>query len=248
MAAQLFGPQVSAYVVTIRNWRVARAVRRYLQTSDRFATLFEGFVRELGAPVEELRAVRAMLDDVHRDLTIVFRRPDDIAAGRFEPVAKFTPEGAELRMLINVELLRHKMMVVEEYRCGVGYYRDDLQGAQVLQETLSTNLVNIKVLFDEGRELLLELVDSNKENVVLLAWMLEEPEEVLVGLGVSTQALLARLFGPEHVPDVYRKVGEYYLESGWGERAARVLAEGARFKDSFVPPPEAAPATLTNEK
>ncbi len=172
MAAELFRPQVTAYVVTVRNWRLARAVRRYLQTSDRFTSLFEGFVRELGAPVEELRAVRAMLHDVHRDLTLVFRRPEDIAAGRFEQVPKFTPQGAELRLLINVELLWHKMMVVEEYRCGVGYYRDDLQGRQVVQETLSTNLVSIKELFDEGREWLLELVDVYKDNVALLAWML----------------------------------------------------------------------------
>ncbi|MCR4438844.1 MAG: hypothetical protein QHJ34_07570 [bacterium] len=236
MPNDLFRPQVSAYVVNIRPWRIARAVRQYLKTSDRFATLFEGFIRELGVAAEELERVRAMLQEVHHDLTLVFRRPEDIAAGRFQQVGKFTPQGPELRFLVNVELLWHKMKVVEEYRCGVGYYHDDQEGRQTIQETLSTNLVNIKSLFDEGRELLLELIASYADDVPLLAWIIEEPDEVALGLGMSAERLLARILGPEGVADAYRKVGEYYLESGWGERAAQVLAAGARLKDAMAKP------------
>lgn len=234
MADDLFKPQVSAYVVTIRHWRIARAVRQYLKTSDLFATLFEGFVRELGVPSQELSAVRGMLEEVLHDLTLVFRRPEDLAAGKFQEVAKFTPQGPELRFLINVELLWHKMKVVEEYRCGAGYYRDDQEGSERIHDTLSTNLVSIKSLFDEGRELLLELIPLYADNIILLAWMIEEPDEVALGLGTSLEKLLMRMLGPEGVPDAYRKVGEYYLESGWGERAAQVLAAGARLKDALT--------------
>jgi len=248
VAENLFRPQVSAYVVTTRPWRIARAVRQYLKTSDRFTTLFEGFVRALGAPAEELGAIRSMLQEVHHDLTLVFRRPEDIATGRFEEVAKFTPQGPELRFLINVELLWHKMQVVEEYRCGVGYYQNDEEGTESMRETLSTNLVNIKSLFDEGRELLLELIAQNADNVMLLAWMIEEPDEVTLGLGVSVEQLLMRLLGPEGVPEAYRKVGDYYLESGWGERAAQVLAAGARLKDAMAQPLVPPPSPVEQEK
>ncbi|MBC7188527.1 MAG: hypothetical protein H5U38_16000 [Calditrichaeota bacterium] len=248
MVDDLFRPQVSAYVVTIRPWRIARAVRQYLKTSDRFATLFEGFIRELGVAAEELRVVRAMLQEVHHDLRLVFRRPEDIAAGKFQEVGKFTPQGPELRFLVNVELLCHKMMVVEEYRCGIGYYHDDQEGRQTVQETLSTNLVNIKGLFDEGRELLLELIAAYADNVPLLAWIIEEPDEVALGLGMPAERLLARILGPEGVADAYRKVGEYYLESGWGERAAQVLAAGARLKDAMAKPVGRTAVGLKHEK
>jgi hypothetical protein len=86
-------------------------------------------------------------------------------------------------------------------------------------------------LFDEGRKIIRALLRSQRENVVLLSWFMENRDNVVITFGESIETLLTDCFGFNDVADAYRKVGEYFLASGWGDRARGILALGARLKN-----------------
>lgn len=221
--------KVSPYVIEIKDWKITNALTNLLKVGDEFNILFETFVKDVDITLTQLLQIHKILKEVQRDLHTVFRRLVEPKKKKFEKAAKFTPSDNEMRLIITVELLLHKLVIVQRQKSSIEFYSESSDGFLETYESISSNMVKIKALFDEARRVMRILLPEYKNNILLVSWILENRDKAAVLLNESIEVLLVEIFGREKLAEAYLKVGEYFLASGWGYRAKSILAEGAKY-------------------
>ncbi len=217
--------QVSHYIATIKDWMIRSLIERYLRARDLFLRYSRNFHNGTLMPFENIMEISDALYQIKEDNYLIFKRLLDPKRRTFEDAPKLTPTEAEIRFMNNVGLLFHKVMVARELKYVLEHYAARTEDYEETLGSLEYHLRRIEELFEEGLEIIREMIANYPENAVLLMFFLENRQRIEEAFRMPlAEFLKPMVHGPtEH--EAALRVTEYYLESGWLDRAKKLLAE-----------------------
>lgn len=217
--------QVSYYIATIKDWMIRSLIERYLRARELFLRYSRNFHSGTLMPFENIMEISDALFQIKEDNYLIFRRLLDPKRRTFEDAPKLTPTEAEIRFMNNVGLLFHKVMVARELKYVLEHYPARTEDYDETLASLEYHLQRIEELFEEGLEIIREMIANYRDNAVLLMFFVENRERIEEIFGLPLAEFLKPMVNGSTEHEAAFRVAEYYLESGWLERAKRLLAE-----------------------
>ena len=211
------------YLFQIKKWKIRNMVMLYLEAREKLKDYRRILKRGAFISFERLRELSDILFDIKEDHHLLYKRLIDPQKNKFENANKFTPDKVEIDFMNNLGLLFHKVKVALELKYVMEHYVEKSETFQLSKDNLDDHLEKIDALLDEGIETLKLLIKKNNEKLLLLSFLLEEPKRTMKHFGASAQKIIA-LFGDGNgSEDVYYKVGKYYVDCGWNEKAKEMF-------------------------
>jgi len=217
--------KVSPFVKSIKPWIQRKVLSDYLRAKNMFATLDRNKSEKPEVEFNDLMKLSDLLFQIKENLHLVFKRVLDPKNRVFEEAEKYTPNENETEFINNVGLLFHKSMVARELEYVREHYSVDSEDFFETQESFEVYWSKIRALFEHGIELIKLLIKDQKDNVILLSYLIENDRYIKDNFSEDVNLLLARIFEPDRVDAAYLYVGEYFIESGWKDRAKKVLTD-----------------------
>ena len=93
------------------------------------------------------------------------------------------------------------------------------------KKSFESYLDKINALFNDGTFLLVKMLSNYSENVLILYYLLENDRYLEEIMGTSIEVLLQDSSYADKLDNAYLRVGEYCVESGWPDRAKKMLGE-----------------------
>lgn len=214
--------EICSYLVSIKHWKMRNMIEGYLRARQLFKNQQQGMKKNRLFSLQALREICDFLYHVKEDHHLIFRR--DGEEKRYpNGNHKLAPGQTETIFIDNVGLLFHKVLVARELRYLLEHYAKD----NVLWEghcaTLSENLEKINALFDDGVGRVVDLIRAHADNVLLITFLLENSGWVCKSLGMKPKQLFHELLHAENEEYAYMQAADYYVESGWHDKAKEVL-------------------------
>lgn len=217
--------KISPYIAGIRDRKIRYIISRYLETLSTFKEYNKSFHEGIIMSFSNLRKVHDILWDIKENFHLIYKRVLNPRKRIFEQADKFTPTESEIKFMNNVGLLFHKVMVARELKYVLDYYEEDSSGYQDTKASLERNLDRINFLFDEGIELLIQMLENYQNNIQLITYFLENKEKCESILQKKIENLLKVLSGGRDIEDIYMDAVHYYQNSGWIDKAEHILRE-----------------------
>ncbi len=213
----------SPFVKANKPWIIRKCIADYIRAKNMFSNIEKNRRPKSVAPFEDWKKLSELLYSIKEDLHLIFKRLVKPKAAKFEDGEKYTPNSYEIEFVNNVGLLFHKAMAARELVYVMEHYNILSDDYQENQKFLHTYILKMYQLFHDGSELIRELLVDYVDNIVVLSYILENDQYVKKGLGQSVQDLLGEILGKEKIDSAYLKVADYFLDSGWPDRAKRML-------------------------
>ncbi|MBN1999176.1 hypothetical protein JW935_16580 [candidate division KSB1 bacterium] len=213
----------SPFVKANKPWIIRKSIADYIRAKNMFGNIEKNKRPKSVAPFEDWRKLSDLLFRIKEDLHLIFKRLVKPKTAKFEDIEKFTPNNYEIEFVNNVGLLFHKAMAARELVYVMEHYNILSDDYKENQKFLHTYILKMHQLFGEGVELIRELLVDCLDDIVVLSYILENDQYVEKGLGLSVHDLLTEILGKEKIDGAYLKVADYFLDSGWPERAKRML-------------------------
>jgi hypothetical protein len=217
--------KISPYIAGIRDRKIRYIISRYLEAFSTFKEYNKSFHEGVIMSFSSLRKVHDILWDIKENFHLIYKRVLNPKKRIFEQANKFTPNESEIKFMNNVGLLFHKVMVARELKYVLDYYEEDSSGYQDTKASLERNLDRINLLFDEGVELLVYMLENYQNNIQLITYVLENKERCESLLQKQIEELLKVLSRGRDVEDIYMDAVHYYQNSGWIDKAETILRE-----------------------
>lgn len=217
--------QVSHYVVSISSWMIRSLIERYLKARDAFLSYLADFRNSRPIPFENIMALSDQLFSIKEDNYLIFRRVLDPRRMVFEEAPKLTPSEAEVRFMNNVGLIFHKVMVARELKYVMEHYQADSQDFEETLGSLNYYLERIEKLFDEGLDIIRQMLESYGDKTVLLVYLLENRDYIERTFRVPFWELLGPMIPGDARKEAYARAVEYYVNSGWPEQARQMIRQ-----------------------
>ena len=83
-------------------------------------------------------------------------------------------------------------------------------------------------LFEEGIILIKRLLGEYVNSNVVLLYLIENNRYMKETLGESAKHILSNIFGNDNLDSAYLQAGRYCVESGWHDRAKKILGEALK--------------------
>ncbi len=148
----------------------------------------------------------------------------------FEQANKLIPSEREIEFMNNIGLLFHRVMVARELRYLLDYYEKNSEGYQDTRTSFKTNITKITRLFEQGLDLLMHVLEDYLNNINLISYFIDNKKELMPIFGKKYDEILKILTANDKSDNAHFKVVEYYLESGWNDKAILVLKEFIKIK------------------
>jgi len=226
--------KVKPYLVRIKNWKIRNMVMLYLEAREQFKNYRRMVRRGTDLPFDKLREISDILFEIKEDHHLLYRRIIDPKKKRFENTQKFTPDEVEIDFMNNIGLLFHKMMAARELKYVMDHYLDTSRAFKKNQASLRTHLNKIDNLFDEGIDILKSLIMRNRDNILLLTLLLENPSLTRKHFGEHAEAIMNQFGNGNGLDEVYFSVAKFYHNCGRYEEAQTMyksaLKKNARHK------------------
>lgn len=216
---------VSPYIVSIRDRKIRNIISRYLEAYMMFLEYNQSFHKGVIMSFTNLRKLNDVLFHIKEDFHLVYKRVLNPRKKIFEQANKFSPAGSEINFMNNVGLLFHKVLVARELKYVLDYYEEDSNGYQETIASLERNLDRIKLLFDQGLELFVHMLDNYQNNLQLITYFLENKETCAKILSKNVNEILQVLSRGRSLEDIYMDAIHYYQNSGWMDRTETLLKE-----------------------
>lgn len=216
---------VSPYIVNIRDRKIRHIVSRYLEAYLMFTEYNQSFHKGVIMSFTNLRKLNDVLYKIKEDFHLIYKRVLNPRKRIFEQANKFTPVESEINFMNNVGLLFHKVLVARELKYVLDYYEEDSSGYQETIASLDRNLDRIKLLFDQGLELLVHMLDTYQNNLQLITYFLENKNVCMKIFGKDVADMLKVLAQGRSLEDIYMDAIHYYQNSGWMDRTELLLKE-----------------------
>lgn len=217
--------KISPYIAGIKDRKIRQIISRYLDAYGSFKDYNKSFHEGVIMSFSNLRKVQDILWDIKEDFHLIYKRILNPRKKIFEQVSKFTPSESEIKVMNNVGLLFHKVMVARELKYVLDYYEEDSSSYQETRASLERNLDRINSLFDQGIKLFVQILENYQNNIQLITYILENKEKCESLLNKSTRELLEILSRGRDIEDIYMDAVHYYQNSGWTDKAEEVLRE-----------------------
>lgn len=218
----------SPFVKSIKPWLIRKVLSDYLRARNMFSNLDRNRNNGHQITFEDLRKLSELLFTIKENLHLVFKRVVDPKNKIYEEAEKYMPDEYETEFINNVGLLFHKAMVVRELEYVKEHYSVDSEDFYESEESFKVYWRKMSNLFDEGIELIKLMLKNCKDNVIVLSYLVENERYVKESFGENVKKLLARIFGEKKIDAAYLYVAEYFIESGWKDRAKKVLSEALK--------------------
>lgn len=216
---------VSQYIVSIHDRKIRNIISRYLEAYMMFLEYNQSFHKGVIMSFTNLRKLNDVLFQIKEDFHLVYKRVLNPRKKIFEQANKFTPNESEINFMNNVGLLFHKILVARELKYVLDYYEEDSNGYQETIASLERNLDRINLLFDQGLELLVHMLDNYQNNLQLITYFLENKETCAKILSKNVNEILQMLSRGRSIEDIYMDAIHYYQNSGWRDRTEALLKE-----------------------
>ena len=217
--------KISPYIVSIKDRKIRQIISQYLEAYGMFKEYNKLFHEGVMMSFSNLRKVHDMLWEMKEDFHIIYNRVLNPKKKIFEQANKFTPSESEIKFMNNIGLLFHKVMVARELKYVLDYYEEDSEGYQDTHASLQRNLDRINLLFDQGVELLLPMLENYQNNIQLITYFLENKKKCESILNLDLEVLIETLSRGRNMEDIYMDAVHYYQNSGWINKAEQVLRE-----------------------
>lgn len=215
--------KISYYIAMIKDRKIRDIIAGYLEAYVSFKNYNQLFHKGIIMSFSNLRKVHDMLWDMKENFHLIYKRVLNPKKKIFENSNKFTPTDDEIKFMNNIGLLFHKVMVARELKYVLDYYEEDSESYQETRASLERNLDRINLLFDQGLELLLQILGNYQNNIQLITYLLEHRDRCEGVFNRKIEELLQTLSRGRNIEDVYMDVIHYYQNSGWNDRALTVL-------------------------
>ena len=209
----------SPYITSIKNWEIREMVVQFLEAKEMFEKHNKPSKDSEYIAFKILREICDMMFDLKEKHHLIFKQIINPKTRKFENVNKFTPNEGEINFMNNLGLLFHKVMVARELKYMLNYYREDSSGYQETKNALERNLSRIELLFMQGAELLLKMLQSHKNNTHLITYFLENQEFCEEHFNAGLSDLLEILTDRGDEEHAYFITAKYFADSGWFGKA-----------------------------
>ncbi len=214
---------VSEYLNNIRDWKTCQMVSNYLLACEKFKAAYTSSNPLSKFPFRDIGQICNILYNLKEEHHLIFRRVVGPEKIKLEDRHKIQPNESEIQFIANVGMLFHKILVARELKYIHMHY-DPLSGVGSNAEgELIKYLQQINELFDKGIEVLLKFIHNHASNILILSYLLENSKSVKKSIGVTGIQVLKKITGQSNLAPIYYLIGKYYVESGWYDRAAKLL-------------------------
>jgi len=224
--------KISPYIAGIKDRKIRQIISLYLVALEMFKEYNKSFHEGVIMSFSNLRKVHDILWEMKENFHLIYNRVLNPKKKIFEQANKFIPSDSEIKFMNNIGLLFHKVMVARELKYVLDYYEEDSEGYLETRDSLERNLDRINLLFDQGVDLMIKMLENYQNNIQLITYFLENKEKCESVLKKKSEALLSILSRGRDIEDVYLDAVHYYQNSGWSDRAERVLRELLRINPS----------------
>ena len=118
------------------------------------------------------------------------------------------------------------------------YYEEETENYEDAKGSLETNLRKIDILFDQGIEIILQLLEDYHDNILLLTYFMENIDLIKSVGKIKLEDIITIFVGDKKIEDIYLAAGKYYLEGGWKDKSRTILKEFFRYisdkKEAFA--------------
>ncbi len=217
--------EVSPYLQSIRDWQISHMVAGYISAYAAFQEAYKRAHPLSEFPFRDLEKLSNALFELKEDHHLIYKRvvgPDWV---KKEDRHKLDPGEIEIRFIGNVGMLFHKFLAARELKYIHLHYDPLSDAGSDAAEQLILVLRQIRELFESGREMLLEFIRTHSTNVMLLAYLYAHSKVIKSGLGLSGIEILKQSTGCSNLEPIYFRISKYYVESGWYDRAQKLLRQ-----------------------
>ena len=215
----------SSYISGIKDWKIQEIISGYVQALLIFRNPSKSTRSQYQVTFSNLRKMSEILYDAKENFHLIFKRVLNLRKQIFEPVDKLTPNEREIKFITNIGLLFHRVMVARELRYLLDYYEKNSEFYHDSKESFNTNIKKITQLFDQGTDLLIQLLSDYQENINLISYFIDNRNELAPIFKEKYDAILLKLTRDDESAHAYLMAAEYDIESGWYEKAMDVLKE-----------------------
>ncbi len=219
---------VSEYLWKVRDWKIRLMVENYLEASEHFRTHYAASRPLSKFPFKEIGHICNILYNLKEDHHLIFRRVIGHENIKQQDRHKIEPNNREVEFIANVGMLFHKILVARELKYIHTHYDPMIAANSNAEQSLIHYLEQIHKLFEAGVPVLLKFIECHSSNVLLLSLLFENSEKVKKSIGVSGIDVLKNITGQDHLEAVYFMIGKHYMESGWYDRAQKLLKKVIR--------------------
>jgi len=221
-------PKVSPFVQANKAWIIRKSFANYLRAKNMFHNMDrEAHSRSL-VQFEDLKRLSDILFAIKEDLHLVFERVIQTETDNAVISKKYLPNQDEMNLINNVGLLFHKAIAARELVYVMEFYSIKNDDYEENKEFLDTYLFKMRQLFKDGINLLKSILKIYSRDNVILTYLLENAHYVKKSMGLSVFQLLELVRGKDQIDPSFVQVARYCLESGWPERARRILTEALK--------------------
>lgn len=211
--------QISPYVQNIRDWKIREIISGYFDALLIFKNYKRSKSKVANIPFSSLRKICDTLWDVKENFHLIFKRVLNPKKKIFEQCDKLTPNDLEIELMNNIGILFHRVLIAREFKYFIDSYDVDEDGYEEAKRSLEINLLKIDVLFDQGINIILKILEKYQNNILLLTYFLENMAALKTIFKSQFETIISIFVADRKIEDIYVAATNYYRECGWEDRA-----------------------------
>ena len=223
----------SPYLQKVKDEKIKEIIDGYLQAKRMFQSYNSKFQNGETVSFDELKRISDLLFEVKEDHHLLFKRVINPKERELEEARKFTPTEEEIEFMNNIGLVFHKVMVARELKYVMEHYEEDSADYMETKEELERMLGRLETLFRNGLGVIKKVLPLYADNQILLSYFLENKDFVEEVFGEELEGVIGPLLNQGGLEWAYYRIGKYYLENGWYDRAERMFKEALRINPGF---------------
>ena len=225
----------SPYVKKSRSWIIKNVMVNYFKAYNLNADIYREYHSRTDVPFKKLRQLSDVLFNAKEDLYLVYKRLIDPKRNLFENAEKFTPNEVEIRFINIVGILFHKSMVARELEYMLEYYKvENDPDYDDIKKSLDDNIERLRVLFERALSLIKGFLENYKNDPIVLSFFLENNHYIEAVIDSSVHSLFLELGHKKSAADFYMNVADYFRDSGWEEKAKKVLIDAMELEPENI--------------
>ena len=205
-----------SYIKSIKEWKIRETITGFLEAKAMFEKTYKRKERDI--TYNNLKKICDLLFHAKEDNHLIFKKIINPRKRCFEEANKFTPNENELNFVNNTGLLFHKVMVSRELKYVLDFYNEDSLGYDETENSFQQNLIRIDLLFKQGIDIILKMLESHTNNIHLLIYIIENKEFCEKQFNKTLNDLIDLVINHKDLKYAYILSATYYFESGWNDK------------------------------
>lgn len=215
---------VNSYIRARKSWSIKNILSNYFKAVNLHSNIEREYHAGKEVAFDKLRQLSDILFTCKEELYLIYKRLSNPRKNEFESVEKFTPNDEEMDFIHNVGLLFHKAMVARELKYMLEYYETEAEEDYFDVKILLDNYIDrLTILFSKGISLVQPLLVNFIDDAVVMSYFLEQERYIRSVLGDEGVSIYEKIEQAHQSNDIFIKVAHYFIESGWCDRAKKVL-------------------------